>query len=180
MEHRMILAGFGGQGVLSLGQLIAHAAIRENKNTTWFPAYGPEMRGGTCNCSVVVSDKRVASPMVNTPTIAIVMNKPALNKFEPKMKSGGVMIINSSLTSDKVTRTDITAIYIKMAEAAVEAGDKSNDAKSSNMVALGALIKHSGLFSADLMKTVIREKFKSKPEAAETNIRALEIGMKSC
>jgi 2-oxoglutarate ferredoxin oxidoreductase subunit gamma len=176
MEQKLIMAGFGGQGVLSLGIFVAQAANRTNKQVTWFPAYGPEMRGGTCNCSVVVSDKQVASPIVASPDICVVMTKPAFVKFEPRVKAGGVLIVNSSLADNKSTRTDIKVVYLNMVDLAVEAGGCE---RNSNMAALGAYIKHGGLFSADLMREVIKDEFASKPEMIDVNIRTMELGMKN-
>ena len=111
--EKIIIAGFGGQGVLSLGQFIAYAALYENKAVTWLPSYGPEMRGGTANCSVVVDDTEVASPIIAVPDTLIAMNKPSLDKFKNKVRPGGLIIVNSSLISDKVERTDVTTIYVR-------------------------------------------------------------------
>ncbi|MDD4316383.1 MAG: 2-oxoacid:acceptor oxidoreductase family protein, partial [Clostridia bacterium] len=112
MEEKIIIAGFGGQGVLSLGQFIAYSAIHDNKEVTWLPSYGPEMRGGTSNCSVVVSDKPVASPIIAAPDCLIAMNKPSLNKFEGKVRKGGIIIVQNRLIDTKVERDDVKAYYI--------------------------------------------------------------------
>ncbi|MFA5449720.1 MAG: 2-oxoacid:acceptor oxidoreductase family protein [Clostridia bacterium] len=172
MDEKIIIAGFGGQGVLSLGLFIAQAAIAAGKETTWLPSYGPEMRGGTSNCSVVVSDSRVASPLIPFPDYLIAMNKPSLYKFVDKVRPNGVVIVNSSLIPDKVERTDITTIYVDAGVLAAEAGN----AKTANIVVLGAFLKQSGLFSLDLAAQVIKEKFSKKPYVIEANLKALELG----
>lgn len=172
MEEKIIIAGFGGQGVLSLGQFIAYAAIADGKEVTWLPSYGPEMRGGTSNCSVVVCDKQVASPIVARPDCLIAMNKPSLYKFVDKVKVGGTVIINSSLIPDKVEREDVKAVYIDAQELAMQAGNS----RTANIVILGAYIKLSGLFELDLVAKMIENKFKNKPKVIPANLKALELG----
>lgn len=172
MEEKIIIAGFGGQGVLSLGQFIAYAAIADGKEVTWLPSYGPEMRGGTSNCSVVVCDKQVASPIVARPDCLIAMNKPSLYKFVDKVKEGGTVIVNSSLIPDKVERDDVKAVYIDAQELALEAGN----ARTANIVILGAYIKLSGLFELDLVAKMIENKFANKPKVIPANLKALSLG----
>lgn len=172
MEEKIIIAGFGGQGVLSLGQFIAYAAIADGKEVTWLPSYGPEMRGGTSNCSVVVCDKEVASPIVARPDCLIAMNKPSLYKFVDKVKAGGTVIVNSSLIPDKVERNDVKAVYIDAQELALEAGN----ARTANIVILGAYIKLSGLFELDLVAKMIENKFANKPKVIPANLKALQLG----
>ncbi|NLZ25678.1 MAG: 2-oxoacid:ferredoxin oxidoreductase subunit gamma [Clostridiales bacterium] len=170
--EKIIVAGFGGQGVLSLGQLIAYCAMYQNKAVTWLPAYGPEMRGGTANCSVVVDDKEVASPIIATPDTLIAMNKPSLDKFLPKVRKGGLVIINSSLISDKVDNPDLKVVYVDANDAAHKIG---ND-KAANIVALGAYLKHSGLFTKDAMADTIAKVFESKSKFIPSNLAALNAG----
>lgn len=172
MEEKIIIAGFGGQGVLSLGQFIAYAAIADGKEVTWLPSYGPEMRGGTSNCSVVVNDDKVASPIIANPDCLIAMNKPSLVKFQDRVKKGGVIIVNSSLITDKVAREDVKAVYLDANELALQAGN----AKTANIIILGAYIKLSGLFTLELVGEVIKEKFAAKPKVIPANLKALEIG----
>ncbi len=172
MEEKIIIAGFGGQGVLSLGQFIAYAAIADGKEVTWLPSYGPEMRGGTSNCSVVVCDKQVASPIVARPDCLIAMNKPSLYKFVDKVKEGGTVIVNSSLIPDKVERENVNAVYIDAQELALEAGN----ARTANIVILGAYIKLSGLFELDLVAKMIENKFANKPKVIPANLKALQLG----
>lgn len=163
--ERLIVAGFGGQGVLSLGQIIAYASMYENKNVTWLPSYGPEMRGGTANCSVVVDDNPIASPVIATPDTLIAMNKPSLDKFIDKVKSGGLVLVNSSLISEKVKREDVTVVYVDANAVAHKVG---ND-KASNLVVLGAYIKYGNLFPKEVMLSTIEKVFASKPKFIESN-----------
>ena len=118
MVERNIFAGFGGQGVLLMGQLLAAAGMMEGKNTSWIPSYGPEMRGGTANCSVMLSDQEIDSPLVTRPTSLIVMNRPSLEKFEDKVVPGGSIFVNSSMIDIKVQRTDVNAYYVPCTEIA--------------------------------------------------------------
>jgi len=134
MTQNIIFAGFGGQGVLLAGQIIAYAGLSEGKNVSWLPSYGPEMRGGTANCNVVVSDEEVASPVVVEADCAVVMNRPSLEQFESAVKPGGVLIINSDLIEVEPTRTDITVYKVPANSLAEEAGS----IKAANMVVLGA------------------------------------------
>ena len=163
--ERLIVAGFGGQGVLSLGQIIAYASMYENKNVTWLPSYGPEMRGGTANCSVVVDDNPIASPVIATPDTLIAMNKPSLDKFVDKVKSGGLVLVNSSLISEKVKRDDVTVVYVDANAVAHKVG---ND-KASNLVVLGAYIKYSNLFPKEVMLSTIEIVFDAKAMCIESN-----------
>lgn len=172
MEEKIIIAGFGGQGVLSLGQFIAYAAIADGKEVTWLPSYGPEMRGGTSNCSVVVSDKQVASPIVARPDCLIAMNKPSLYKFVNRVKPGGTIIVNSSLIPDKVERDDVNTVYIDAQEIAIEAGN----ARTANIVVLGAHIGMSKLFPVETVKKTIEDKFASKPKVIPANLKAFDLG----
>lgn len=172
MENKIIIAGFGGQGVQSLGMFIAYASIHDGKEVTFLPSYGPEMRGGTSNCSVVVSDKPVASPIIAVPDMLIAMNKPSLAKFESKVRPGGTIIVNSSLIDTKVSREDVKAVYINANDLAVEAGN----VRTANIVVLGAYTKMSGDFTPDVMKAVIEHKFAKKPKVIPANIKAFELG----
>ncbi|MCL2630189.1 MAG: 2-oxoacid:acceptor oxidoreductase family protein [Firmicutes bacterium] len=171
-QEKMIIAGFGGQGVLSLGQFIGLAAISGGKEVTWLPSYGPEMRGGTSNCSVVVSDTMIASPIITAPDVVIAMNKPSVNKFLPRVKAGGVIIINSSLVEEKANRSDIKVIYLKANELAEEAGD----IKTANIVALGAYLKNTDAITREQAESVIKQRFSDKPKLVTANLKALELG----
>lgn len=171
--QKIIVAGFGGQGVLSLGQLLAYAAMYENQYATWLPSYGPEMRGGTANCSVVIdAEKPVASPIIAVPDCLIAMNKPSLDKFQNSVKKGGTVLINSSLISDKCARDDVKVYYIDANEIAHKIG---ND-KASNLVVLGAYVKLSGIYPKDVMLNTIAKSFAAKPQFIESNKNAFIAG----
>ncbi|TCS84062.1 2-oxoacid:acceptor oxidoreductase family protein [Tepidibacillus fermentans] len=139
MLHEIIIAGFGGQGVMSIGQLLAYAAMIEDKYVSWLPSYGPEQRGGTANVSVIISDEPVGSPVITHPTAAIVLNKPSFEKFEPLVVPGGVLIVNSSLIVIQSKRTDITVIEVKASELANEMGEP----RVANSIILGAFLEIS-------------------------------------
>ncbi|MEW6093370.1 MAG: 2-oxoacid:acceptor oxidoreductase family protein [Chloroflexota bacterium] len=136
MQTEIFLAGFGGQGVMFAGQVLSYAAMDIGKEVTWIPSYGPEMRGGTANCTVVIADEEIGSPLVQDPPGVIVMNLPSLDKYEPAVKPGGILIVNSSMVDREVKRTDITSVAIPCNEIAEEAGDK----RMANIVATGALL----------------------------------------
>ena len=136
MQTEIITAGFGGQGVLFTGQLLTYAAMDEGREVTWIPSYGPEMRGGTANCTVVISDEEIGSPMVSEPQAVIAMNLPSLDKYESRVRPGGVLVVNESMVDREVARQDIKVVMVKANEIAEELGDK----RMTNMVLLGALI----------------------------------------
>lgn len=136
MQKEIIISGFGGQGVLFAGQVIAYAAMDAGKQVTWFPSYGPEMRGGTANCTVIIADQEIGSPLVKKPPLAIALNLPSLDKYEPELQAGGTLVVNRSMVDRGVKREDITAIFVSANEIAEEIGDK----KLTNMVAVGALL----------------------------------------
>jgi len=171
--EKIIVAGFGGQGVLSLGQLLTYAAMYENQYATWLPSYGPEMRGGTANCSVVIdADKPVASPIIAVADTLIAMNKPSLDKFQMSVRKGGLIVINSSLITDKCANTDVEAVYVDANRIAHEHGNN----KASNLVMLGAYIKHSGLFPKDVILSTIEKVYAGKPQFIPSNKECFEAG----
>ncbi len=152
-NEKILCAGFGGQGVMSLGQLLAYAGMIENKHVTWMPSYGPEMRGGTAYCSVMVSDTPVGSPIINNDaTCVIAMNQPSLIKFEDTVAPGGIILINSSLTDSTVTREDITAYNIPALDLATECGN----GQAANMILLGAYLT----ITKTVLMTSVIEAFK--------------------
>ena len=136
MQTEIIIAGFGGQGVLFAGQLLSYAALDDGKAVTWIPSYGPEMRGGTANCTVTISDDEIGSPMVRNPKAVIAMNLPSLDKYESLVKPGGVLVINSSIIEREIARKDILGVAVPANEIAERHGDR----RMSNMVLLGALL----------------------------------------
>ena len=136
MQSEVIFAGFGGQGVLFSGQILAFAGMDSGMEVTWMPSYGPEMRGGTANCTVIIADEEIGAPIVRYPKAVIALNLPSLDKYEKLVKSGGVLIANSSLMDRGVARTDISSVEIPANEIAEEIGNK----RLMNMVTLGALL----------------------------------------
>ena len=173
MYQGIKISGFGGQGVISAGYLLAQAGMMEGKEVSFFPAYGAEMRGGTANCSVVVASDEVTTPIVTSPDTAIVLNEPSLAKFEPTVKPGGLLIINSSLVNSKATRTDIKVLYVPCNEIAGEIGNP----KAMNMVALGAFAAATGAMTIDAIARAMPKVYKKlKPEVIELNVKALRRG----
>ena len=174
MEKRMIIAGFGGQGVLLIGQLIAYAGMLANKEVSWMPSYGPEMRGGSANCAVVVSDEPVASPKVEEADLVIAMNRPSMELFEKAIVPGGVLIYNSSLIDIKPARTDIQVFAVPCNDIANELGSL----RSTNMVMLGAYAGVTGEYSVDTLMGALRHKLgPSKEKFMPANQKAIEAGM---
>jgi 2-oxoglutarate ferredoxin oxidoreductase subunit gamma len=172
MYSEIILAGFGGQGVLLIGKLLAYAGMKSGAEVTWMPAYGPEMRGGTCNCTVVLSDRQVGSPISRNPHAAIVLNLQSIDKFEPAVRPGGIMVVNTSLINREARRTDITVVPVAANQIAVEAGS----AKAANMVALGAFLGASGLVNTDMVRDVLSETFAGRPKIVALNHTCLAQG----
>ncbi len=136
MQTEIMIAGFGGQGVLFAGQLLTYAAMDAGKETTWIPSYGPEMRGGTANCTVIIADEEIGAPIVRNPQACIAMNLPSLEKYEPLVAPGGVLVVNSSIIPRGVERKDIRSVLVPANEIAERLGDK----RMTNMVLLGALL----------------------------------------
>ena len=177
MEVRIVCAGFGGQGVLTAGMLIASIANDEGKKITWFPSYGAEMRGGTANCTVKVSDQPIGSPMADILDIAFTMNEPAIDKFEGAIRPGGYLFVNSTIVSPERTyREDIHVIKVPASERAAEV---HND-KGANLVMLGAMSKVTELFSQEELESGMCRYFASKGKAQynEKNLEALRAGYK--
>lgn len=169
----ILLAGFGGQGILFAGKQLVLAGMNDQKQVSWLPSYGPEMRGGTCNCSVNIDDEPIGSPLVTNPDVLVAFNKPSYDKFINKIKPGGFVFIDSSLVNEQCERTDVTAIYIP----ATGIADQNGFAKLANVVMLGALIKALGLFTKEYFLECLAESTpKSKPELLELNQKAFELG----
>jgi 2-oxoglutarate ferredoxin oxidoreductase subunit gamma len=172
MHSEIILAGFGGQGVLLIGKLLAYAGMKAGKEVTWMPAYGPEMRGGTCNCTVVISDHQIGAPVTKHPHGLIVLNLPSLDKFEDSVRPGGVVVVNTALINRLPHRTDLVVVPAACNEVAKEAGT----AKAANMVALGAFLGASGLVDIDLVKRALEDTFAARPKLVPINMVALSKG----
>ena len=173
MEERVIMAGFGGQGVMSMGQLLTYSGMIENKNVSWLPSYGPEMRGGTANCNVIVSDGLIGSPIVTEATTTIAMNRPSLDKFERDVVSGGKLLINSSLIDKKATRDDVDVYYVPCNDIALELGNT----KVANMVMLGAYLELTKVVKFESIIEAFKKVFgESKAHLIPLNQNALKKG----
>jgi 2-oxoglutarate ferredoxin oxidoreductase subunit gamma len=174
MNQEMIFAGFGGQGVMLMGQILAYAGMLEGQQVSWFPAYGPEMRGGTANCSVIIGDEPVGTPIVTVPGVIVAMNLPSLDKFEPMLAPDGTLLINSSLIERGPHRTDIKTLLVPCNDIAKELGNM----KVANMVMVGAILAASNVVSIDSVLTVLAKKiFKNKPGVMPLNEQAIRRGM---
>jgi 2-oxoglutarate ferredoxin oxidoreductase subunit gamma len=175
MKKEIIISGFGGQGVLSMGKILAYSGLMDNKEVTWMPAYGPEQRGGTANVTVIVSDEKISSPILSKYDIAIVLNQPSLEKFEPKIKPGGVLIYDGFGIINPPTRKDITVYRIDAMDKAAE----MKNGKVFNMIVLGGLLKVAPVVST---KGVEKALFKTLPERHHAliplNMQAIEEGGK--
>jgi 2-oxoglutarate ferredoxin oxidoreductase subunit gamma len=172
MHTEIILAGFGGQGVLLIGKLLAYAGMRAGREVTWMPAYGPEMRGGTCNCTVVLSDRPIGSPISKSPHGLIALNLPSLDKFEDAVRPGGVVVVNTSLINRLPRRTDVTVVAVPANEIAIECGSPL----AANMVALGAFLGASGAAELEQIQAIVAESFAAKPKLIDINHQALSRG----
>ena len=172
-ENQIIIAGFGGQGLLFSGKVLAYAGLHEGRHLSWLPSYGPEMRGGTANCNVILSDRDVGSPIVTHPDILMVMNTPSLDKYEDEVQSGGSIFIDSSLIARKVRRTDVTAHYIPATQIAVDLGLPT----LANMVLLGALVKNTGCIEDESLKASLEQVIPARrANMLELNLKALQAG----
>lgn len=170
----IIMAGFGGQGLMFIGKLLIHGAMKEGRNVTWIPSYGPAMRGGTANCTVVISDEAIGSPIITSPHSLIIMNNPSLDAFEPRLKEDGVLVMNSSLITHKVKRKDITVIEVPANEIASGVGDK----RVANMVMLGAYVAHTKVISKEKILEGLKDLLgKRKIHLFEVNKEAFEKGI---
>ena len=175
MTYETIMAGFGGQGLLFSGKVLAHAALIEGRELSWLPSYGPEMRGGTCNCSVIVSDEPVGSPIIAHPNVLMVINEPSIDKIEPAVAAGGTVFVDSSLISRKVARDDVEAVYIPATEMAKDMGA----AGLANMILLGAIVRRTGCVKSETVTQALKEVISArKADLLGLNLKAVEIGEK--
>ncbi|MBO7170873.1 MAG: 2-oxoacid:acceptor oxidoreductase family protein [Clostridia bacterium] len=169
----LLIAGFGGQGVLFAGKFLAYKGLLEGKQLSWLPSYGPEMRGGTANCSVIISDEPVGSPIVSNPDVLMAMNLPSLDKYEGDTVSGGTILVDSTLIERKVVREDVTAYYIPATRMAKEAGFPT----LANMIMIGKLIKETGMVSYDGIKDALSKVVSAKhADLLDINLKAIEMG----
>lgn len=168
-----LFAGFGGQGILFSGKLLAKIGLAHGKQVSWLPSYGPEMRGGTANCSVIIDDEPIGSPLVTKPDVLVVLNLPSFEKFESTVKKGGVLIVDSSLIDKKSERKDINSYYIPASMLASENGLEG----LANVIIFGHMMKATGIFDyAAVEKVLVDSTPKSKPQLAELNAKALSLG----
>ena len=170
----VLMAGFGGQGILLTGKLLAHAAMEEGMQVSWLPSYGPEMRGGTANVTVCISEKPIGSPLVSTPSVLSAMNQPSLEKFGHKVVPGGLIIVDETLIPIKIERDDCTVLYIEATKIATELGAK----KAANIVMFGALAGLSDLAKKQTCLATIEKEFARKPKFVPINLAAFERGYK--
>jgi 2-oxoglutarate ferredoxin oxidoreductase subunit gamma len=177
MTHSIIFSGFGGQGVMLMGQILTQAGLHDGKTVSWIPSYGPEMRGGTAYCSVTISDGAIGSPIVTEPTLVVAMNLPSVIRFAPQVVPGGTLIINSSLAEEGGNRSDITEVRAPMNAIA----DELKSPKVLNMVGLGVVLAAAKPVSEQAMlkalDTMLGKKFAEKPQLLELNRNALKKGM---
>ena len=173
MTHQILIAGFGGQGVLFAGKFLAYKGMVEDKNISWLPSYGPEMRGGTANCSVVLSDLPVGSPIITNPDVLVAMNLPSLQKFVDAVVPGGKIFVDSTLIDAKVERTDVEVFYIPATQMAKDAGF----ATLANMILMGKVIKETGAVRFDNNLETLKSFIPAKKEKLiDINCQALQAG----
>lgn len=174
MEQGVVFAGFGGQGILLAGKVLARAGMEHGLEVSWLPSYGPEMRGGTANCTVVLSDRLIGAPIVDAPWALVAMNGPSLDRFEPQLAAGGIAVVNTSLVHRSVERTDITAIPVSVTELA----HGMDMPRAGNMIALGALLRALDAVPLEAAVQAMSHEMqeRGRESLAEANKRALELG----
>ncbi len=175
MNYDILLAGFGGQGILFAGKILAYSGLMDSKEVSWLPSYGPEMRGGTCNCSVCISDEPIGSPLVVNPNVLVAMNTPSLEKFIGNVLPGGIVIVDSSMVDVKVERTDVKVCYVPATELT------STDPQlkgGANIILLGKLIAETGMFTTDTIKAAFEKVVPAKrAHLIENNLKGIKTGM---
>jgi 2-oxoglutarate ferredoxin oxidoreductase subunit gamma len=172
MQSEVMFAGFGGQGIMTIGKMLAEAGLEAGREVSWIPSYGPEMRGGTAYCLVVLADRPIGSPIISNPAHLVAMNRPSLEKFAPLMRKKGVCVVNSSLIPVGAGRDDVAEIRVACNEIAIEIGNS----RTASIIALGAFCAASGVLPFELVREAVADTFKAKPAAAELNLRALAKG----
>jgi len=175
MQSEVMFAGFGGQGILLMGQILAHTAMDAGHEVAWIPSYGPEMRGGTAYCTVVVSDRPIGSPIIRNPMHLVAMNRPALEKFAPMVKKGGVVFINSSLIDISSGRADVDDLAVPVMAIAKKLGNT----RTANIVALAAFVARSNIVEIDPLKKCVEAAFAKKKKLIPINLKAVEEGRKA-
>ena len=172
MQVETVFAGFGGQGVMLAGKLMAEVGMELGKEVVWLPSYGPEMRGGTANCTVIIGDEPIASPIVSNPRDTVVMNRPSLERFCPTQRPGGFAVVNTSLITVRPNRKDLTVIEVPANQIAIDAGS----GKAANMVMLGAYVGATGLVPFDAVVEMTKHEFAKKAKLIPLNVKCLEEG----
>jgi 2-oxoglutarate ferredoxin oxidoreductase subunit gamma len=175
MQSEVMFAGFGGQGILLSGKLLAHAAMEEGHEVAWVPSYGPEMRGGTAYCTVVISDRPIGSPVIKNPTHLVAMNRPSLEKFAHEIKPQGIILINSSLITIEADRPDCDVLKVP----ATDLAKKLGNARAANVVAISAFVARSRIVQIETLKKCVENEFKRKPKLIPMNMAAVEAGIKA-
>jgi 2-oxoglutarate ferredoxin oxidoreductase subunit gamma len=175
MQNEVQFAGFGGQGIMLMGQIMAEAAMKQGYEVVWIPSYGPEMRGGTAYCTVVISDRPIGSPIIRNPKHLVAMNRPSLEKFAAAVKPGGTIFINSSIISIDAGRDDVDVIKVPIIEIAKALGN----VKAANIVALAAFVSRSQVVDFEMLRESVKKKFASKEKLIPLNMKALEEGKKA-
>ena len=172
MQSEVQFAGFGGQGIMVMGQILAQAAMLEGHEVVWIPSYGPEMRGGTAYCTVVIGDKPIGSPIIRNPMHLVAMNRPSLEKFVTSVKAGGVVFINSSIISIDAGRDDVDVLKVPIIEISQNLGNM----KAANIVALSAFVARSKFVKFESLQSAVKEKFAAKEKLIPLNMKAMEEG----
>jgi 2-oxoglutarate ferredoxin oxidoreductase subunit gamma len=174
MQVEAVFAGFGGQGVLLAGKILAETGMGLGKEVVWLPSYGPEMRGGTANCTVIIADEPIASPIVSHPRDAVVMNRPSLEKFCPLQKPKGFVVVNASLINVRPARADLVVIEVPANQIAIEAGS----AKAANTAMLGAYVGATAVVPFEALLEQAKHEFAKKPKLVPVNMKCIEQGLK--
>ena len=175
MQSEVMFAGFGGQGILLMGKILAHAAMEEGFEVAWVPSYGPEMRGGTAYCTVVVSDRPIGSPIIKNPQHLVAMNRPSLEKFAPVVKKDGIVLINTSLIAIDSNRDDVDELKVP----AVDIAKKLGSTKAANIVALAAFVTRSEIVDFNRFKECVRSEFAAKSKLIPLNMAAVDKGQEA-
>ena len=175
MQHEVQFAGFGGQGIMVMGQILAQASLLAGSEVVWIPSYGPEMRGGTAYCTVVIGDRPIGSPIIRNPKHLVAMNRPSLEKFAPTVKPGGVIFINSSIIAVEAGREDVDVLKVPIIELAKDLGN----VKAANIIALAAFVARSKIVDFELLRKAVKEKFAAREKLIPLNMKALDEGRKA-
>lgn len=175
MQSEVMFAGFGGQGILLIGKILAHTAMEEGREVAWIPSYGPEMRGGTAYCTVVIGDRPIGSPIIRNPLHLVAMNRPSLEKFAPMVKPDGVIFINSSLIDIKSDRDDVDELVVPVVDIAKSIGNP----RAANIVALASFAARSGVVDLDQLRACVKEEFANKAKLIPLNMKAIDAGIKA-